>query len=224
MRSSIRRRLLLAFLIVAVAVATAMSAYFLTELEDYGLSKIEERLESEQTILAAALSAQITASGGRGLTETQAGILATELALTGHGSASHIRVLDRAGVSIADSTGADIGIGYAETPEVSRALAGEIASAERVLPDGRIGISIAGPITVDGRVVGVVHNSAATFSVTTIVRDYRMQLAVAALAFVLATFVLTELLARWLSAPLRSLAQGAVAFAGGDHSDRKSVV
>ena len=220
MRSSIRRRLLLAFLIVAVAVATAMSAYFLTELEDYGLSKIEERLESEQTILAAALSAQITASGGRGLTDTQAGILATELALTGHGSASHIRVLDRAGVSIADSTGADIGIGYAETPEVARALAGETAYAQRVLPDGRIGISIAGPVTVDGRVVGVVHNSAATFSVTTLVRDYRVQLAVAVAVFVLTTFILTELLARWLSAPLRSLAQGAVAFAQGDHSVR----
>lgn len=220
MRSSIRRRLLVAFLTVALAVAAGLSTYFLTELERYGLRKIEERLTSEQAVLAAALSAQITTSGGRGLSDTQVAALASELALGGRGQVSHIRVLDRDGISLADSTGTDAGAGYAETPEVARALAGQTSAEHRVLPDGRIMISVAGPVIVDGRVLGAVHTSAATFSVRTLIRDYRLQLIIAGVLFLVATVILTELLARWLSAPLRSLAVGAVAFASGDHSVR----
>ncbi|MHB1477380.1 MAG: sensor histidine kinase, partial [Coriobacteriia bacterium] len=102
----------------------------------------------------------------------------------------------------------------------ARALAGEVSSERRVLPDGSISISVAGPILVDGRVLGVVHASAATFSIGTLVRDYQLELTLAAVLFVIATLILAEILARWLSAPLRSLAQGAVAFASGDHSVR----
>lgn len=220
MLSSIRHRLLIAFLAVALTVATALSAYFITELENYGLRKVEERLTSEQTLLSAALSAQITTSGGRGLSDVQAVMLSSRLGQNDDEQTSRIRVLDRNGVSVADSTGADIGIGYAETPEVARALAGGTSSEQRVMPDGRTMISVAGPIMVDGRVLGVVHTSAAAFSVGTLVRDYSLQLAIVAVLFVIATLVLTELLARWLSAPLRSLAEGAVAFASGDHSVR----
>lgn len=220
MRSSIRRRLLVALLTVALTVATGLSVYFLTELEGYGLRKIEERLTSEQTVLAAALSAQITTSGGRGLSDAQASMLSSELSRSNSEPVSRIRVLDRGGVSLADSTAADIGIGYAETPEVARALAGNVSSERRVLPDGQIMLSVAGPIVVDGRVLGVVHASAATFSIGTLVRDYRLELALAAVLFITATLILAEILARWLSAPLRSLAQGAVAFASGDHSVR----
>ncbi|MHB1477663.1 MAG: hypothetical protein ACYCXD_08850, partial [Coriobacteriia bacterium] len=128
MRSSIRRRLLVALLTVALTVATGLSVYFLTELEGYGLRKIEERLTSEQTVLAAALSAQITTSGGRGLSDMQAATLSSELSRSVREPVSRIRVLDRSGVSLADSTSADVGIGYAETPEVARALAGEVSS------------------------------------------------------------------------------------------------
>ncbi|MDY0340916.1 MAG: ATP-binding protein [Coriobacteriia bacterium] len=220
MRSSIRRRLIVAFLAVALTVASVLSVYFLTELEGYGLRKIEERLTSEQAVLASALSAQITTSGGRGLSDTQASILSSELNRNSQEQASRIRVLDRSGVSLADSTGADLDIGYSETPEVARALAGDTSSVQRALPDGRIMISVAGPVIVDGRVLGVVHTSAATFSIRTLVRDYRLQLAIAAVLFILGTLVLTEFLARWLSTPLQSLAEGAVAFASGDHSVR----
>ncbi len=220
MRASIRRRLLVSFLTVALTVATAISVYFLPELERYGTRKIEERLTSEQTVLAAALSAQITTSGGRGLSDMQAVTLSAMLTEQASGQASRIRVLDRSGLSLADSTGVDIGIGYADTPEVARALAGETSSEQRVLPDGRIVISVAGPIMVDGRVLGVVHASAPTFSMRTLVRDYRLQIAIVAALFLVATLIITEVLARWLSAPLRSLAEGAVAFASGDHSVR----
>lgn len=220
MRASIRRRLLVALLTVALTVATGLSVYFLTELEGYGLRKIEERLTSEQTVLAAALSAQITTSGGRGLSDMQAAMLSSELSQSVREPVSRVRVLDRSGISLADSTSTDVGIGYAETPEVARALAGDVSSERRVLPDGSISISVAGPIMVDGRVLGVVHTSAATFSIGTLVRDYRLELGLAAALFIIATFILAEVLARWLSAPLRSLAQGAVAFASGDHSVR----
>jgi two-component system OmpR family sensor kinase len=79
---------------------------------------------------------------------------------------------------------------------------------------------VAGPIVVDGRVTGVVYTSGATFSITTLLREYRTEVAIVAVAFVLVTVVFTEMLARWLSRPLQSLAGGAVAFAEGDHSVR----
>lgn len=219
MLSSIRRRLLFAFLAVAIGVAAGLSAFFLSVLEDYGTRKIEERLHSEQAVLSAALAAQISSAGGD-LTEAQASLLTEHLSAEEAGLVSRIRVLDSDGVVIADSTGADVGVGYAQTPEVASALAGERASARRALPDGRMAISLAGPIVVDGRVVGVVYTTGTSFSLATLLHDYRMELGITAAVFVIGTLALTEVLARWLSSPLRSLAQGAEAFASGDHSVR----
>ncbi|MDZ4167237.1 MAG: hypothetical protein U1E08_06045, partial [Coriobacteriia bacterium] len=63
MRTSIRTRLLVAFLMVALGAAAGLSAYFLTELESYGLRKLEERLHSESLVLAAMIAGQVSASG-----------------------------------------------------------------------------------------------------------------------------------------------------------------
>jgi two-component system OmpR family sensor kinase len=217
---SIRRRLIAAFLAVALTVAAALSVYFLTELEDYSLRKMEERLTSEQTLLSATVSAQMAAAGRSTLTDGQAAALGAVLESVDQTAVSRVRILDDDGVSLVDSANEDVGVGYAGTPEVARALVGERSSTQRALPDGRIGISVAGPIVVDGRVTGVVYTSGATFSITTLLREYRTEVAIVAVAFVLVTVVFTEMLARWLSRPLQSLAGGAVAFAEGDHSVR----
>ncbi len=221
MRTSIRTRLLVAFLMVALGAAAGLSAYFLTELESYGLRKLEERLHSESLVLAAMISGQVSASGTGELSSAQASALAAELAATGSLMASRIRVLDANGQAIADSTGPDgVGVGYTETPEVTRALQGEYGSGSRIGDGGRVALYVANPIVVGEQIVGVAYTSATTFSVRTLLRDYRERLLAVLAIFALATLVLTEILARWLSAPLRELARGAAAFASGDHSVR----
>jgi len=221
MRASIRTRLLAAFLAVALTSAAGLSAYFLSELEDYGLRKLEERLHSESLVLAAMVAGELRARGADSITETQASVLAEELAEVGSRIASRIRVLDADGAAVVDSAGPDgIGIGYAETPEVAAALRGEHGASTRISEDGRVALYIANPIVVGDRIAGVAYTSATTFSVRTLLRDYRARLGVVVALFAMAALLITELLARWLSAPLRELARSAAAFASGDHSVR----
>ncbi|MGB4441094.1 MAG: ATP-binding protein [Coriobacteriia bacterium] len=221
MRSSIRTRLLAAFLLVAVASALSLSAYSLSELEDYGLRKLEDRLESESLVLAGMVAAQMRANGSEELTTGQAEALNTELTRVGPIIYSHIRILDGDGEAFVDSASPDdVGANYAETPEVAKALRGERGAATRITEDGRVALYVANPIIVGDRVVGVAYTSATTFSIRTLLRDYRLRLGAVVVLFALLALVLTELLSRWLSAPLRDLARTATAFADGDHSVR----
>ncbi|MBN1192362.1 MAG: HAMP domain-containing protein [Coriobacteriia bacterium] len=221
MRSSIRTRLLAAFLAVAITSAVGLSAYFLSELESYGLRKLEDRLNSESLVMAGMVAAQLEAGGETSLPEDEAEALASELARVGPKISSHIRILDSSGKALVDS-GDESGVGaqYAETPEVASALAGQRGAATRITEDGRVALYVANPIVVDGHVAGVAYTAATTFSIRTLLRDYRLRLGGAIVLFVLLTTLLTELLSRWLTAPLLDLARTASAFAGGDHSVR----
>ncbi|MRS12773.1 MAG: HAMP domain-containing protein [Actinobacteria bacterium] len=221
MRSSIRTRLLAAFLVVAVASALGLSVYFLSELESYGLRKLEERLNSESLVLAGMVAAQMNASGEHVLSQGRAVALRDELARLGPMIATHVRILDAEGVALVDSAEpGDIGARYDKTPEVASALEGTRGAATRITENGRVALYVANPVMVNGRVAGVAYTSATTFSIRTLLRDYRLRLGAAVLLFVVLAFVLTEVLSQWLSAPLRDLARTAVAFAGGDHSVR----
>jgi len=64
-----------------------------------------------------------------------------------------------------------------------------------------------------GRVVGATFATASTFSIVTLLADYRDQLILGVLAFLAAALLLTELLSRWLTSPLRELQSGAAALA-----------
>jgi len=220
-RSSIRTRLLAAFLVVAVASALGLSAYFLSELESYGLRKLEDRLNGESLVLAGMIAAQMNASGAGELSSEQADALNDELTRVGPMIASHVRILDGDGEALVDSASpGDIGAKYAETPEVASALRGERGAATRITEDGRVALYVANPVIVGDRIAGVAYTSATTFSIRTLLRDYRLRLGAAVALFIVLALVLTELLSRWLTAPLRDLARTAVAFANGDHSVR----
>ena len=130
MRSSIRTRLLAAFLAVAVTSAVGLSAYFLSELESYGLRKLEDRLDSESIVLAGMVAAQLNASGTQYLSPGQAEALDDELSRVGTTIASHIRILGANGEALVDSADTDgVGAQYAETPEVAAALEGKRGAA-----------------------------------------------------------------------------------------------
>jgi signal transduction histidine kinase len=221
MRTSIRTRLLIAFLTVAVVAAAGLSAYFLSEIESFALRKLEERLDSESLLVASMIAAELEASGAGQLSPARTEAVARQLETAGAQVVSRIRVLDEDGEALADSAGEDgVGIQYAETPEIAQAIRGERGAATRLTEDGRVALYVAHPVIVGERVAGVVYTSSTTFSITTLLRDYQMRLGIAIVLFALATLLLTELLARWLSAPLRELARGAAAFAAGDHSMR----
>ncbi len=86
--------------------------------------------------------------------------------------------------------------------------------------EGRVALYVAVPITSAGKVRGVSYASSTTFSIMTLLRDYRLRMALVVLLFAAITFVMTELLTRWLSRPLQSLSATAKTFAGGDHTVR----
>ncbi|MDO8964249.1 MAG: ATP-binding protein [Coriobacteriia bacterium] len=224
MRGSIRTRLLAAFLFVAVAAAAALSVYFLREVEAYGLRRLEERLYTEARVsaalLGAALEADVTGSTGPKLSRPFDEALGRALAEAGDQTASRLVVIDSAGDVVADSGGAEsVGNNYGNRPEIAKALRGAYGGATRMLPTGRVALYVAAPIRVRGGIVGVTYASSSTFSILTLLSDYRRQLAVVIVLYGLAALLITEMLSRALSRPLRELAEGATALAT-DHSVR----
>lgn len=219
MRSSIRTRLLAAFLAIALTAAAGLSVYFLTELEGFALRKLEERLQTEAHLVAELVSEAYMGDGQLSTSET--GELSAALQSVDPEIFSRIRVLDAEGVAVVDSSGEDgVGVGYGKLAEVDAALAGTYGAATHVTDDNRVALYVAEPIIHDGTIVGAAYTSSTTFSIIALLQSYRIRLVVVILLFVVVTFALTELLSRWLSAPLRELSQGAQAFAAGDHAVR----
>ncbi len=212
MSVSIRTRLFASLLAVAIASAAGLSWYFLNQLESIGLRALEERLASEARLAAGLLGER----GIGGAESLHGALVATDPELP-----SRLRVLDGAGVAVADSAGeAGLGIDYTERTEVADALAGRYGAFTRFGDDGRFGMFVAFPIRAEGQIIGVAYASAPTVSVTILLAEYRQRLAWALGAFLIATLVLAELLSRWLARPLRRLETGTAALAGGDFSVR----
>ncbi len=212
MHTSIRTRLLLSLLVVAMTSAGVLSWYFMRELEAYGLRKLEERLGSEARLVAAiAASTGLRDSGHLGAALEDAALDVN----------SRLIVLDETGRAVADSIGkTGLGKDYSSRPEIERALAGGYGAHTRLSPAGRLALYVAYPVQRDGAVIGVAYSSAQTFSIITLLRDYRARLGSFVALFAAVTLLIAELLARWLSRPLRRLEAGAAAFASGDHSAR----
>lgn len=218
--SSIRTRLLVAFLVVAVTAAAGLSAYFLRELEDFALRKLEERLHI-QARLVASMASVAYLNGSDDFSASDIEKMQQSLSDAAPYAASRMRVLDSRGVALVDSTG-DVGDTYRDRTEVQSALAGEYGAATRMTDRGRVALYVAVPIMSRGTVAGVAYASSTTFSILTLLSDYRLRLVIVAVLFVALTLLLMEVLSRWLSRPLRDLAASASAFAAGDHTARVS--
>lgn len=212
MHASIRTRLLVSLLAVALFSAGALSWYFLHELEAYGLRKLEEKLGAE-----AQLVARTAESLGIENTESLQEAI-TGLELPGN---SWIRVVDARGIVIADSAREIDGTDFSRREEIQEALAGDYGADSRITESGRLALFVAYPVRdSDGTVVGATSSSANTFSITTLLHDYRLRLGGLVLGFTIFTWFLAEVLTRWLASPLLRLESTANAFARGDHSVR----
>jgi two-component system OmpR family sensor kinase len=217
MRGSIRTRLLAALLFVALAAAAGLSYYFLTQIEAYGLRQLEERLHSQARTSAALLGAAYEQESGSKL-PTEA--LSEALAAASADTSSRLRVLDARGVVVVDSGGTDsVGASYAQRPEIVKALAGTYGAETRRTELGRVALYVAAPVRAGGRIVGVTYASSTTFSVMTLLYDYRRQLSILVGIYLVIAVIIGELLARWLVRPLRTLQESASALAA-DHSVR----
>lgn len=220
MRSSIRTRLLAAFLVVALVAAAGLSAYSLKELEGFALRKLEERLSTE-AILVSGIAGQSSLGEQGSLSASTTRALDRALRKAAPDIVSRIRILDGKGTAIVDSAGTSgVGIGYAQLPEIASALNGEYGAATRTTPDGHVGLYVAEPIWHDGQVVGASYVSSTTFSIITLLKEYQSRLMVVIALFALVTLAVTEALTRWVSRPLSELGEGASAFAAGDHTAR----
>ena len=143
-------------------------------------------------------------------------------ALTSAGAqtATRIIVVDAQGKVVADGgTPSQVGSDYGSRVEIKQALTGQYGAATRHLTTGRLGLYVASPITVSGRIIGATYVSSSTFSILSLLSDYRKQLALVVAAFLIASLLITELLTRWLTRPLRELQRGAARLAS-DHSIR----
>jgi len=219
-RTSIRTRLLAGFLLVAIAAAAGLSFYFLNQIEAFGLRRLDERLRAEATVAASSLEAAIASSGSSSLSGPAPERTIASLTKATAISTSRLVIVDASGGVLADSAGAvNHGESLKSREDVSAALRGTVGTASSMLANGRVELDAAIPITLGGRIVGAAVSSGSSFSMLTVVSDYRNQLALVIVAFLIAAFVLTELLTRWLTAPLRELQAGASALAS-DHTVR----
>jgi two-component system OmpR family sensor kinase len=213
-RGSIRTRLLVSFLLVAITAAAGLSVYFLGQIEAFGMRRLEERLTSEAGVAAAAIGAAVDLSGATTLSGGGAGYgVSGALADATSHSTSRMLVIDAGGKVIADSARKALGDNYRARPPVARALKGDVGMATGTGSDGRISLTVAAPVRVGGRVVGATFVTGSTLSIATLLADYRDQLLIGVAAFLAAALVLTELLSRWLTRPLHELQAGAAALA-----------
>ncbi len=219
-RTSIRTRLLAGFLLIAILAAAGLSAYFLNQIEAFGFRRLDERLRSEAKVAASVLEASMASVGGSTLSGDTPARAAVAVAEAVKSSTSRIMVVDAAGTLLTDSAGSvSRGTTLGSRVEVAAALRGDTGVASSPLANGRVEMAVAVPVHASGRVVGAAIASGSSFSMLTVVSDYKGQLAIVVLAFLVAAFVLTELLTRWLTAPLRELQAGAAALAS-DHTVR----
>jgi two-component system OmpR family sensor kinase len=218
-RGSIRTRLLWSFLLVAVAAAAALSVYFLKQAEAFGVRRLEDHLLSEGRVSAAMMGSAISSVGGVSTSGGTGTRMAQTLAKASAGTASRAIVVDPAGVVVADSARSATGDNIRDRNVVAQALKGREGTASSRLGSGRIALSVAVPVKSGRRTVGAIYLTGSSFSVFTVLLDYWDQLALAVVAFLVLAFLLTELLTRRLTAPLRELQAGATALAS-DHSVR----
>jgi two-component system OmpR family sensor kinase len=219
-RTSIRTRLLAGFLLVAITAAAGLSFYFLNQIEAFGLRRLDERLRAEATVAASTLEAAIESGGNSSLSGAVPERAIAALTQATRISTSRLVIVDGTGAVLADSDGAvNRGESLKSRDDVSAALRGTVGTASSMLPNGRVELDAAIPVTVGGRVVGVAVSSGSSFSMLTVVSDYRNQLVVVIVAFLIAALILTELLTRFLTRPLRELQAGATALAS-DHTVR----
>ncbi|MEZ4388604.1 MAG: ATP-binding protein [Candidatus Krumholzibacteriia bacterium] len=114
---------------------------------------------------------------------------------------------------------------HADRPEVQAALAGEVGSSERYSATlGHRRMYVAVPLLQDGKLVGVLRTSHSLASIDRALVVVQQRIALGGLMLAVAAALLSYVLARRISIPLRAMKAGAERLAGGDLGTRLSLV
>jgi two-component system, OmpR family, sensor kinase len=220
-RDTIRGRVLVSLLLVALVGAAGLSSYVLREIEAYGQRRLEERIGTQARVTATLVGAAYERSGtSRPVTAKRPFPLDDALHDAYPTPGTILRVLDDKGVVVADSYSGKVGYSLAPIPEIRDALRGKSGVATHTDKAGRHATYVAVPIASGPKIVGVAYASSSTFSIATLLRDYRWQLLAVIILYVVAVLVVAELLSRWLTRPLAHLERATAKFATGDSSAR----
>jgi two-component system OmpR family sensor kinase len=220
-RDTIRGRVLVSLLVVAIVGAAGLSFYVLREIEAYGQRRLEDRLGTQARVTATLVGAAYERSGStRAITAKRPFPLDDALRDAYPTPGTVLRIVDGQGKVVADSYTGKAGYSLGSLPEIRNALRGKSGVATHTDKSGRHATYVAVPILSGERVVGIAYASSSTFSIVTLLRDYRWQLLLAALLYVLVVFAIAELLSRWLTKPLGDLERATAKFATGDSSAR----
>lgn len=123
---------------------------------------------------------------------------------------TRIRILDAQGVVLVDSQQEDPGANLQADPLIEQALAGQPASRT-----DQSAMHVALPITIKGRLVGVVYLSQSLRDVTAVLRDLRTRWGLSMAIALLISAVVGLLLSRAIARPVRRLTAAAEAVAQG---------
>lgn len=124
---------------------------------------------------------------------------------------TRIRILDQNGVVLLDSQDQTVGVNLAEEALVQLALLGRYAA-----DDDGAAMTVALPLLLDGKIVGVVYLTQPLQDVIAVMRDLRLRWALATVIALGFSGLLGLLLSGAITRPLRRLTSAAGAIAGGD--------
>jgi two-component system sensor histidine kinase ChvG len=195
----IRYRLLLVNVIVAAVPLVGISFAKMHE------SQLLGALEADMIHQADLVRAFAAANPTHPLAE-----LGPVVAIAARDSRTRIRLLDGNGVQVADSRqGARPDADLPRAPEIADALAGRYGAATRIADDGRLYLHSALPITLRGKVAGVVHVTRSTHDVKVQLYRLRTWLFRVLLASIAMTALVTLVLATTIARPLGRLTRRA---------------
>jgi signal transduction histidine kinase len=129
---------------------------------------------------------------------------------------TRIRILDAQGVVRVDSAQEQQDVTLREDPLVAQALSGQYASRSDPTRAGQVAsMHVAMPVTVEGRLAGVVYLSQSMRDVTAVLRDLRVRWGLSVAAALLLSGAVGLLLSRAIALPVQRLTAAAGAVAEG---------
>jgi len=214
---SLRRALLLAFAYVLLLAIVSFGVPLGLALRDRVDSEVRSQARSQADLVAATAADQ--------LGEADAEALAQLALRSAEAVRGRVLIVDRAGVVLADSAGADqVGVSYAPRPEIAAALRGRAVQDERRSDtlDADI-LATAVPIVRGSGRAGAVRITQDVDDVNDSVRSASLGLVLIAALVLAIGFAAGIVIARRLTAPLGALETTAREIAAGDLERRAPV-
>ncbi len=214
---SIRTRLLLTYVLLAVVPLGLLGWFMLRALDAFYLNRLQDDMRVEAGLIADAVADDV--SDGKTI-DAQALLNNPPPPLK---SQARVFLFDTSGRLIAASDSAfagGVGQSFAE-PGLSAALAGRVTSGVEISPASGSSVAyIAQPITSAGRVVGAIHLAYSLAEIEDALRGLRNLIVSAVLVIaVLGSFISLEL-TRAITGPLERLGAAATDIASGNFGQR----